>query len=86
MKQNNPSTLQQALENKKLLERLAGSPDAKALANMLTRGRDQASLQQIAERAAKGDTAQLKALIQSVSSSPDGAQLLQKLGNSLDQK
>lgn len=86
MKQNNQSPLQQALENKKLLEHLAGSPDAKALANMLTRGQDQASLQQIAEKAAKGDTAQLKALIQSISSSPGGAELLQKLGNSMNQK
>lgn len=86
MKQNNPSTLQQTLENKKLLERLASSPDAKALASMLARGQDQASLQQIAEKAAKGDTTQLKALIQSISSDPGGAELLQKLGNSLNQK
>lgn len=86
MKQNNQSTLQQTLENKKLLERLASSPDAKALANMLAKGQDQASLQQIAAKAAKGDTTQLKALIQSISSSPGGAELLQKLGNSLNQK
>lgn len=86
MKQNKQSSLQQTLENKKLLEQLASSPDAKALANMLTKGQDQASLQQIAEKAAKGDTAQLKALIQSISSDPGGAALLQKLGNSLNQK
>ena len=86
MKQNNHSNLQQTLENKKLLEQLASSPDAKALANMLARGQDQASLQKIAEKAAKGDTTQLKALIQSISSSPDGAELLQKLGNRFNQK
>lgn len=86
MKQNNQSNLQQALGNKKLLERLASSPDAKALASMLAKGQDHASLQRLAENAAKGDTAQLKALIQSISSNPGGAELLQKLGNSLSQK
>lgn len=86
MKQNNHSSLQQTLGNKKLLEQLASSPDAKALANMLSKGQDQASLQKIAEKAAKGDTAQLKSLIQSITSSPGGAELLQKLGNSFNQK
>ena len=47
---------------------------------MLTQGTDQASLQKIAERAARGDTAQLKSLIQSITSSPGGAELLQRLG------
>ena len=82
MKQNNQSKLQQALNNKRMLEQVANSPDARALASMLTQGNDQASLQKIAESAAKGDTAQLKALIQSITSSPGGAELLQRLGNS----
>lgn len=83
MRQNNPSQFQQALGDKKLMERLANSPDAQALAGMLTQGTDQASLQKIAERAARGDTAQLKSLIQSITSTPGGAELLQRLGNSL---
>ncbi|MBD5150665.1 MAG: hypothetical protein HDT18_09960 [Oscillibacter sp.] len=82
MKQNNQSKLQQALNNKKMLEQVASSPDARALAGMLTQGKDQASLQKIAESAARGDTAQLKALIQSITSAPGGAELLQRLGNS----
>lgn len=86
MKQNNQSTLRQTLENKKLLEQLANSPDAQALAGMLTRGQDQASLQKIAEKAAKGDTTQLKALIQSISSNPGGMELLQKLENNFNRK
>ena len=53
MRQNNQSKLQQALGDKKLIEQLANSPDAQALAGMLTQGTDQASLQKIAERAAK---------------------------------
>ena len=53
---------------------------------MLTQGADEASLQRIAENAAKGDTTQLKALIQSITSTPGGAELLQRLGNNFGQK
>ena len=86
MRQNNQSKLQQALGDKKLIEQLANSPDAQALAGMLTQGTDQASLQKIAERAAKGDTAQLGQLIQSVAGSPGGAELLRRLSESFGQK
>ena len=84
MKQNDQ--LQQLLGNKKALERVAKSPDARALANMLTQGQDQASLKKIAENAARGDTAQLNQLIQSIVRSPGGAELLQRLSGSIGQK
>ena len=84
MKQNDQ--LQQLLGDKKALERVAKSPDARALANMLTQGQDQASLRKIAENAAKGDTAQLNHLIQSIVRSPGGAELLQRLSGSIEQK
>lgn len=86
MRQNNQSKIQQALSDKKMIEQIANSPDAQKLASMLTQGADPASLQKIAQNAAKGDTTQLKALIQSITSSPGGAELLQKLGNSFGQK
>ena len=86
MKQNKPSNLQQLLSDKAVLAQVASSPDAKALAGMLSQGTDQASLQKIAESAARGDTSQLKSLIQSISSTPGGAELLQRLGNSFGQK
>ena len=86
MKQNDRSGVQQALSDKKLLEQVAKSPDAQALAGMLTQGRDQAALKKIAEDAARGDTAQLSQLIRSISSSPDGAELLRRLGNSFGKK
>ena len=60
--------------------------DAKALAAMLSQGQSQASLKQIAESAAKGDTAQLGQLIQSVAGSPGGAELLRRLNESFGQK
>ncbi len=81
MKPMNQSKLQQALGDKKLMERLTNSPDAKALADILAKGQDQASLQKIAENAAKGDTAQLKQLIQTITTTPGGAEILQRLGN-----
>jgi len=48
MKQNNQPKLQQLLGDKQILEQVAKSPDAKALASLLTQGQDQASLKQIA--------------------------------------
>ena len=83
MKQNKPSNLQQLLSDKAVLAQVASSPDAKALAAMLSQGQSQASLKQIAESAAKGDTAQL---IQSVAGSPGGAELLRRLNESFGQK
>ncbi len=79
MNQNNQPNIQQLLSDKKALERVAKSPDAQALASMLTAGHDQASLKRIAQNAAKGDTAQLNQLIQSIVKSPGGAELLQRL-------
>ena len=86
MKQNKPSNLQQLLSDKAVLAQVASSPDAKALAAMLSQGQSQASLKQIAESAAKGDTAQLAQLIQSVAGSPGGAELLRRLNESFGQK
>jgi len=82
MKQNNQSDIQQMLGDKRIMEQVAKSPDAQKLAGLLTKGRDQAALKKIASDAARGDTAQLKELIGSIASSPDGAELLRRLGNS----
>lgn len=82
MKQKEQGGIRQMLDDKKMLEQVTRSPDARALANMLSQGRDQADLKRIAEQAARGDTAQLKELIGSITASPDGAELLRRLGNS----
>ena len=86
MKDMNPSDLQRILGDKNALRQIAGSPDAQALAQMLQRGQSQASLKKIAENAAKGDTAQLKELISTITSSPGGAQILSRLSDTLGQK
>ena len=62
------------------------SPDAQALAGIITQGRDQASLKKIAEDAAKGDTSQLNQLIQNIVRSPGGAELLKRLSGTIEKK
>ncbi len=79
---NKNDKLNQLLGDKKALEQVARSPDAQALAGMLTQGRDGAELKRIADSAAKGDTTQLKQLIASITSTPGGAELLRRLGDS----
>ena len=86
MKDMDQAELQRILGDKKALRQIAGSADAQALAQMLQRGQSQASLKHIAERAAKGDTSQLKDLISTITSSPGGAELLSRLSGSLGQK
>lgn len=74
--------LGQLLGDKKALEQVARSPDAQALAGILAQTRDNTELKQIAESAAKGDTAQLRQLIASITSTPGGAELLRRIGDS----
>ena len=84
MSSNNPLDIQRLLRDKEALKTVAQSQEAKALAGMLTQGRDQASLRRIAEDAARGDTQELSALVRS--NSPGGAQLLRQLSRSIDKK
>ena len=86
MKQNDPSKLQQLLNDKKSIAALAKSPDAQALAKMLSQNRDPAALKKAAQDAAKGDTEQLRQLIKSITASPDGAALLQRLDKTMGGK
>lgn len=86
MSSNKPLDIQRLLRDKEALKTVAQSQEAKALAGMLTQGRDQASLRRIAEDAARGDTQELSALVQSIANSPGGAQLLRQLSRSIDKK
>ena len=82
----NQDKLQRLLSDKKTLEQVAKSPDAQALAGMISQGQDQASLKKSAADAAKGDTSQLSQLIQNIVRSPGGAELLQRLSGTINQK
>lgn len=86
MKQNESSKLQQLLNDKKAIAALAKSPDAKALAKMLSQSRDASSLQQAAQNAARGDTEQLRQVIRSITETPGGAELLQRLDKTMGGK
>ena len=86
MKPNEPSKLQQFLNDKKAVAALAKSPDAQALAKMLSRSGDQAALQKAAQAAAKGSPEQLRKMVQSIVGSPDGAALLRRLDQTLGEK
>lgn len=86
MKQNDPSKLQQLLNDKKAIAALAQSPDAQALARMLSRSGDPAALQKAAQDAARGDPEQLRRMVRSITDSPEGAQLLQRLDKTMGGK
>ena len=86
IKQNESSKLQQLLNDKKAIAALAKSPDAKALAKMLSQSKDAASLQQAAQNAARGDTEQLRQVIRSITEPPGGAELLQRLDKTMGGK
>lgn len=85
MKNKQPN-FQQLLGDQKTLKQIARSPDAQALADILTKGQNRTDLQKIAQDAASGDTTQLSALIQSITSTPEGSQLLQRLSRSLQEQ
>lgn len=70
------------LGDTKALAQLAGSPDAQALAALLTQGRDRAQLEQMAQSAAGGDLQSIKKLMQAVTENPEGMELLQRLRDS----
>lgn len=85
MDQNKHSELKQLLNNQEMLRQIARSPEARALAGMLAGAQDTAALEDMASQAVKGDTRQLSALVQQIARTPQGSELLRKLGASLEQ-
>ena len=86
MKANEPSKLQQFLNDKKAMAALVKSPDAQALAKMLAQSGDQDALQKAAQEAAKGNPEQLREMVKSIVGNPDGAALLKRLDQTLGKK
>ena len=86
MKPTDPQAMQKLLGNRQALEQLSRSSEAKALMDLISKGHNESSLQEIAQNAAKGDTAQLAAVIRTITSTPGGAQLLQKLSKQMETK
>ncbi len=86
MDQKERNDLGKMLGNKQAISELAGSPDAQALAAMLTRGHDRAQLQQMAQSAVSGDMQSLKSLMQTITENPEGMELLRRLSESFHKK
>ena len=68
------------------LSRLAQSPDAQALASLLTGEHDNGELENLAQKAADGDIRSLQALMQSITEKPEGRALLQRLSDAFGRK
>ena len=86
MAQHNKPDFSALLGNRKAIENLAGSADAQNLASLLSRNHDQKDLEQMARSAMSGDTTAIQSLFRSITDSPEGAELLRRLGNSLGDK
>ena len=81
----NEQDIMNKLKNEhRALESVMQSRDGQALLSMLSGG-DSAALGQAARQAASGDTAALNAMLSRVLSSPQGAELVQRLENKLQQ-
>lgn len=63
------------------LEKLRDAPETQKIFSMLSRSTG--DLESAAERAAKGDTAQLAGAIRQLMQDPEGAKLIQKMKDSL---
>ena len=79
-----PARLAEQLKNDPAaLRTLMQSPDGQALIRMLTQGDRGAGLQQAAQSAARGDTAQLTAMVRRLMGSPQGAALVERINQAM---
>ena len=76
------------MENSISVQRINGYFCMEDIIKSITEAESQAAeiKAQAAERAAKGDTSQISAIIQSVMKSPGGAELLERLNGVIGQK
>ncbi len=79
MAQNERNDLKKLLGNKDALAQLASSPDAQALASLLTKGHEREKLEQMAHSAASGNTQSLKELMNTITGDPESMELLRRL-------
>ena len=78
--------MQQLKANPAVLQSLMQSRDGQALLRMLSAGDQGASLQRAAQSAARGDPAELMRMMNQVMQSPAGAELVQRINQSVKQK
>ena len=73
------AAMERLKQNKGLAEQIMRSGDGRKLLGLLTGGDGGAALDRAAKAAAKGDTAELSAMLQNVMRSPDGAAVVNHL-------
>ena len=78
--------MQQLKANPAMLQSLMQSPDGQALLRMLSAGDQGASLQKAAQSAVRGNPADLMRMMNQVMQSPAGAELVQRINQSVKQK
>ncbi|MPM58474.1 hypothetical protein SDC9_105305 [bioreactor metagenome] len=80
--QEGPAT--ELMRDKEALKNLTGSPEAKALINLLQKNSGD-SLQQAAKRAMQGDTSDLFSIMERVMSTPEGAKAAKEIEKKISQ-
>lgn len=78
--------IQQLRANPAMLQSLMQSQDGQALLRMLSAGDQGASLQRAAQSAAKGNPAEMMRMMNQVMKSPAGAELVQRINQSVKGK
>ena len=78
--------IQQLRANPAMLQSLMQSQDGQALLRMLSAGDQGASLQRAAQSAAKGNPAEMMRMMNQVMKSPTGAELVQRINQSIKGK
>lgn len=76
---NQQDILKLLQENRNSLVQLINSADGKRLITMLTKAQGSSALKDAATAAAKGNTAALSAMLSSLTATPEGAALIQRL-------
>ncbi len=75
--------MKQLQQNKGALLQLMNSPDGQRLMELMNQQAGSAKLKQAAGAAAKGDTAGISQMIQNLMSSPEGAQIVERINRSM---
>ena len=82
---DNNDILQQLQANTASLLRLMNSPDGKKLVEMLQRQTGSGNLKRAAGAAAKGNTEGIAQILQDLVSTPEGAQVVERINRSIGQ-
>ncbi len=86
MDEQTKKMIQQLKANPAMLQSLMQSRDGQALMQMLSAGDQGASLQRAAQSAARGNPAEIMRMMNQVMQSPAGAELVQRINRSMNQK